>query len=356
MSTLRKCCLTENGLVSKELRAKVWPLLLHIDVSKLPKKPKREQVRQHSEFSQVKLDVDRCVSRLPKGMPPDQQNILQENLIDLILHILSRNSELHYYQGYHDIVITILQVCGLKLAIPVAEKLTMYNLKDFMQKTMDSTKHVLNLIFPIIDAIDPELYVFLKQSEVGSYFALSWLITWYGHVMKDLKRTSRIYDFFIASHPVMPMYLAAEIVSYRREEILSTDCDMPSVHHVLTSLASRQSLPDDDLIQNAVMVFCENPPRELIANDIECQFYNELYMAKQNERSTSTYLDSFDKQINFTKNRRNKLLLNAREITKADIPQPHKSSIFRKLFTMSVTGAIGFAVVSFWIQNYANNY
>ena len=200
---LRKFSISKYGLVSKELRAKVWPLILSIDTTKLPPKPTRVKVRKNKWFNQVKLDVDRCISRLPKNLPSDQTLVLQDNLIDLILHIMEAHPELNYYQGYHDITITILQVCGLRLAVPVAEKLTMSNLKDFMQETMDSTKLVLNLIFPIISVADPELYYFLQMSEVGSYFALSWLITWYGHVMKDLKRTSRIYDFFMASHPII---------------------------------------------------------------------------------------------------------------------------------------------------------
>lgn len=47
------------------------------------------------------------------------------------------------------------------------------------------------------------------RAEVGTIFCLSWLITWYGHVLEDTKQTVRLYDFFLASHPLMPIYLAA---------------------------------------------------------------------------------------------------------------------------------------------------
>ena len=49
------------------------------------------------------------------------------------------------------------------------------------------------------------------RAEVGTIFCLSWLITWYGHVLDDAKHTVRLYDFFLASHPLMPIYLAAAV-------------------------------------------------------------------------------------------------------------------------------------------------
>lgn len=174
-------------------------------------------------------------------------------------------------------------------------------LRDFMQQTMESTKHVLNLIFPIIKEVDPILHEFILKSEVGSYFALSWLITWYGHVVKDMKRTCRIYDFFLATHPSMPIYLAAEIVMYRREAILDTDCDMPSVHHVLTSLAKENNLPDEELIQNAVRVFIELPPSELLDQpdyENELKFYKSLIMAKSLEKNQ--IIEDIEKEIKTT--------------------------------------------------------
>ena len=50
-----------------------------------------------------------------------------------------------------------------------------------------------------------------NRSEVGTIFSLSWLITWFGHVLNDLRHIVRCYDFFIACHPLMPIYLAAAV-------------------------------------------------------------------------------------------------------------------------------------------------
>jgi len=392
---LRQLCFTKFGLVSTELRQKVWPIILNVDLDRIPAKPNRAEVRENQWYTQVKLDVDRSASRIPSNLSAEQKETMQEQLMDLILHILCRHPELHYYQGYHDITITILQVCGLRLAMPVAERLTLGYLKDFMQQTMDSTRLVLEIIFPLIKELDPELHCFLVDSEVGSYFALSWLLTWYGHVIKDLKRTCRVYDFFLASHPAMPIYLAAEIILHRREEILSTECDMPSVHHLLTSLASVH-LPDDELIENAVLVFIEKPPSNITLEHEELKFYKELFMAKQQESSPSLFealdisptsptssrefdLTDINKNIlklrladpppgpdrerSFIARRRAELLKKQRSAYRQRTMTENSQAIGprsfgRKLVRFVGAGgvaAIAVAVVSFWIQHIDHN-
>lgn len=57
---------------------------------------------------------------------------------------------------------------------------------------------------------DKHLY-FINRAEVGTIFALSWLITWFGHVLSDFRHVVRLYDFFLACHPLMPIYFAAVV-------------------------------------------------------------------------------------------------------------------------------------------------
>lgn len=66
---------------------------------------------------------------LSSGMPDEQREGLQEELIDIILLVLDRNPQLHYYQGYHDIVVTFLLVVGERLATSLVEKLSTHHLR-----------------------------------------------------------------------------------------------------------------------------------------------------------------------------------------------------------------------------------
>ncbi|KAG9355405.1 hypothetical protein JZ751_000243 [Albula glossodonta] len=218
----------------------------------------KDDRENHKDYNQVLLDVRRSMRRFPKGMRVDQREVLQEQLIDIILDVLQRNPQLHYYQGYHDIVVTFLLVVGERMAIAMVETLSNHHLRDFMDPTMDSTKHILNYLMPILEEVDPELHHFMLRAEVGTIFALSWLITWYGHVLSEFRHVLRLYDFFLASHPLMAIYFAAVIVLHREAEVKTCDCDMASVHHLLSKIP--ENLPYENLIATAQKLFLQYPP------------------------------------------------------------------------------------------------
>ncbi|XP_023815668.1 TBC1 domain family member 20 isoform X2 [Oryzias latipes] len=273
IQALRRAAATRGGLLNNEMRRKVWPKLLNINVFDLPHRPGRNGREKHTDFQQVVLDVKRSMKRFPKGMPAAERDALQEQLIDIILEVLKRNSQLHYYQGYHDVAVTLLLVVGERMAMAMLEKLSNHHLRDFMDTTMDSTKHILNYLMPILEQVDAELHDFMTRAEVGTIFALSWLITWFGHVLSEFKHTLRLYDFFLASHPLMPIYLAATIVLHREQEVKQTECDMAMVHHLLAHIP--EDLPFELLIGRAQGLFdCFPPP--LLAKQAALQSRNSL--------------------------------------------------------------------------------
>lgn len=69
------------------------------------------------------------------------------------------------------------------------------------------------------------------RAEVGTIFALSWLITWFGHVLSESKHTLRLYDFFLSSHPLMPIYLAATVRTCRRQQGVKQGISSSLTHH-----------------------------------------------------------------------------------------------------------------------------
>ena len=94
--------------------------------------------------------------------------------------------------------------------------------QDFMAPTMQDTVRLLQYMYPLFKRKSVRLHDHLVNAELGTIFALPWLITWFGHVLPDYGDVVRLYDFFLAQPPMMPIYLAAAIVLYREEEILNT--------------------------------------------------------------------------------------------------------------------------------------
>lgn len=74
---------------------------------------------------------------------------------------------------------------------------------------MEKTLRLLQNIMPLIDILNSEVAEHIYRAELNVIFALSWLITWYSHVLDDLTIILRMYDLFIATDPLMPIYLAA---------------------------------------------------------------------------------------------------------------------------------------------------
>ncbi|MCJ8744504.1 hypothetical protein PDJAM_G00119420 [Pangasius djambal] len=207
VATLRRMAISEGGLMTDEIRCKVWPHLLNVPADSIPEKLDEVDRENNKDYNQVLLDVQRSLRRFPPGMPDEQRMGLQEELIDIILRVLQKNPQLHYYQGYHDIVVTFLLVLGERLATALVEKLSTHHLRDFMDPTMDNTKHILNYLMPIIERVNPE------------------------------------------------------IVLYREEEVLDCECDMAMMHHLLSQIP--QDLPYETLISRAGDLFVQFPPSEL---------------------------------------------------------------------------------------------
>lgn len=49
-------------------------------------------------------------------------------------------------------------------------------------------------------------------------FTLPWLLTWFAHSIDDYATIVRLYDLFLASHFLMPVYFAAALVLFRGSE------------------------------------------------------------------------------------------------------------------------------------------
>lgn len=338
VAALRRMAISEGGLLTDEIRCKVWPKLLNIQTDDLPDKPGAALRENNKDYQQVLLDVRRSLRRFPPGMPDDQREGLQEELIDIILQVLLGNPQLHYYQGYHDIVVTFLLVVGEKLATALVEKLSTHHLRDFMDPTMDNTKHILNYLMPIIERVNPEVHDFMQRAEVGTIFALSWLITWFGHVLSDFRHVVRLYDFFLACHPLMPIYFAAVIVLYREPEVLECECDMASVHHLLSQIP--QDLPYETLISRAGDLFVQFPPSELA---------REAAQQQSQRTAVSTFKDfelvSAQQRPDTVLRRRFKEQLAKEVESKAVMARP-RSSRFVKLAVMGLTVALGAAALA----------
>ena len=97
-------------------------------------------------------------------------------------------------------------------------------------------------------------------------FALPWYLTWFGHSLNHYRSVVRLYDYFLASEPLMPLYVTAAIVLYREEDVFREECDRAMLHCCLSQLPD--DLPFEYLLLQSEKLYEKYPPHDL-HKDIE---------------------------------------------------------------------------------------
>lgn len=162
--------------------------------------------------------MNRSLKRFPPGIPYERRVALQDQLTVLILRVILAHPHLNYYQGYHDVAVTLLLVCGARAAFPLLLRLSASPgapLEPFMRPSMRPAQHRLNHLLPALRRASPELHDFLRRSGVGTMFALPWFLTWFGHSLPRYADVVRLYDSFLCAPPLFPVYVTAAIVLHR---------------------------------------------------------------------------------------------------------------------------------------------
>jgi hypothetical protein len=177
---------------------------------------------------------------------------------------------LRYYQGYHDVACIVLASLGgsgvtgpwqskssssssalsswdrtttspgMELSSAVLLQLSKTHFRDFLNDDFQALQAILHLsVFPLLALWDRPLHNHLLESGMTSpFFLLSWILTWFSHEIRDTTVVKRLFDFFLVSHPLMPLYLSVAMLlhPHNRREILETEADMGLLHQTLTSL------------------------------------------------------------------------------------------------------------------------
>ena len=131
-------------------------------------------------------------------------------------------------------------VLGERAAMRAAETIALLYLRDAMMDSMDMLLQQLSLLYPLLQREDPELVHFLTRyvsslksfrnptdhphaitvitphrpySRCGvlPYFSLSWVLTWCAHDVRSYEMVTRLFDVFLCSPPMMPVYFAAVV-------------------------------------------------------------------------------------------------------------------------------------------------
>ncbi|RUS13455.1 rab-GTPase-TBC domain-containing protein [Endogone sp. FLAS-F59071] len=246
LEQLRRLSQSENGFVNDGLRRRAWPLLLHC--SRVADDWDEKKAEEHKDERQVLMDVERSLNNYPTNLTSISKKQKQDDLNDIIVEILRKNPLLHYYQGYHDICASFLIVMA-----------TIELLNNNKETEKILSVYIYALTITMLE--DPTVFEFLDTLGVLPYYCLSWILTWCSHDITEFSKVARLFDFFLSSNPLMPVYFAAATVLSRREPLLALEPDNAVVHHFLSKFP--QDADIDAIISKAIELERNYSPEEL---------------------------------------------------------------------------------------------
>jgi hypothetical protein len=226
-------------------------------------------ITNHEQYDQVEKDVDRSMYKFTRHFTDLERSYKRQQLSRLVNSCLIHDPELHYFQGFHDIATVFLLELGETTALPCIYRLSHYQFHDAMyKKSLEEILNVLPLVHQIIKRTDPQVAKILEDSgmDVGHY-ALSWVLTWFSHVIDDIDMVSRLFDVFLASHPLFSVYVSAAVVLERRQELLHTECEFTAVFGLLNSFPETHTVITHEWIERIITksreMFEMYPPHKL---------------------------------------------------------------------------------------------
>lgn len=182
----------------------------------------------------------------------------RSQLSAIIAQVLRTCPYLCYFQGFHDICQVLHLVLRPAWAAKCVARLSVLRIRDFMLPNLGPTTAQLRLLPDILGRADPELRRHVASIE--PFYALAGTLTMYAHNIEAYHDIARLFDVLLAREPVFSIYMFAQIVIDRREEIF--DIDEPDLLQViLARVPAKMDL--DALIARSATLFGEHPPETL---------------------------------------------------------------------------------------------
>nr|CAX73819.1 TBC1 domain family member 20 [Schistosoma japonicum] len=257
---LRHFSISRYGLVDNDVRKIVWPMLVGGNCGLSDIDP--EILKNHPSCHQVELDTCRMTSLIPKESTPEEIESIQKIVTRLVLSVLVDNPSLHYYQGFHDICYIFFSVLGEKRSRILINKLIPTHFSLFMQKSMDVTLEYMQLIFALLERVSTSILTSIESVELGPDFAIAWIITWFAHVLPNMDDVRRLFDLFLATDPIMLVYVSVAIITISAKEVESTPLDFALLYQTLARLPKLH--PVEELIHEALKIYIDLGPDKLI--------------------------------------------------------------------------------------------
>lgn len=196
----------------------------------------------HKDEKQIELDVNRSFNNLKNG---PQRAYLRKVLQKLLIRFFRSNSELSYYQGFHDVLSifilvflnydddntgehVIYKVENIESLFYCVEAFSLLYLRDFLMPTLDFSIDQLKVIQNYILNKDEELYEKMQLDVIHPLYAISSVLTVFAHELKPTvddqsHEIFEVFDMIISSQSMfLPLKIYATLFLQFKSDIITT--------------------------------------------------------------------------------------------------------------------------------------
>ena len=104
-----------------------------------------------------------------------------------------------------------------------------------------------------------------------SFFSLSWVLTWFAHNVDAFAIVQHYFDFFLSSHPSMPIYMVVALILTQRSPLLALrhstvegeGVEASAIHALFQSLVVDDERECSAMCEAARAMYDKWPPRVL---------------------------------------------------------------------------------------------
>ena len=274
---LRKlACLT--GVPDARRRA-IWMKLLGIEFGLISQVQFATNERECDETLSRTISADCERSYFNLENEKELQNEKRKELERLLRSVFGGKNRLRYYQGVHAVTQVVLSIAETeeeeedanakyKISCAMLDRLASFSLRDNTRETMYPVLLSLRIVLArLIEEALGEDEVLKEAIAFGArkheyQFALQKVLTWHSMSADSSKRSvenssekeeeesrnecvKRVFDLFLASHPLMPVYLTVAVLLRERESIIEARNELDDDDDVMFSYLSRlETFPD----------------------------------------------------------------------------------------------------------------
>lgn len=221
---------------------------------------------------QIALDVARAMAfKNCRAWDSEERRVKLAQLATVLARVFpddgsSSTVRGQYYQGLHDVASILLLGCGQQHAPATLAHIIDSMSLPYARGGVPLALDVLELMMTLLRHVDPQLHTHILSSGVAPHWGLSWMLTWFAHDVADSAVGIRLFDAFLAGHPVLPVYVAAVLLHTHRGSILALDPDDTGpFHQHLKGLPSHMELEGvDSLLAEVTAVYRRYPPQSLL--------------------------------------------------------------------------------------------